>query len=205
MKSRKNKNSAIYTTPETRKKGQQNANLFAMHIKSIGEVPTMFYIPDEKARESLRPKIEAHGGIIVDTYDAYVYQIKPTRGLRANNINITKQYYVGYVYNSQWIVDSIKKGKLLDEENYLCGFNKKSKLKVLKGNTRKAYTISEVLRIFDLVLEHGGSMKKCPPAKFWSEIAAKNYVPDRSAASLKTAFKKFSVTNRRTFVKAAMK
>lgn len=41
--------------------------------------------------------------------------------------------------------------------------------------------------------------------KFFNEIFAKNYIPDRSAASLRTAFKKFSVSTRRSFVKAALK
>jgi hypothetical protein len=176
-----------------------------MYIRGIGDIPMMFYIPDQRARDKITEKIEQHGGIVVDHYDAYVYQIKPTRGLRSGSMSNVEQFYVGYVYNSQWLTDSIKKKKLIDEEKYLCGFNKTSKLSIIKKNEKRPYTVSEVVKIFDLVEEYGGSIKKVPPMKFWQEIDAKNYIPDRSGASMRTAFRKFAVGTRKAFVKAAYK
>lgn len=205
MVSRKNRRQALFSTPETRSKKNQHKNIFKMFINGIGEVPMMFYIPDEKAREKLRPQIEGDGGIIVEHYEAYVYQIKPTRGLRSGAIKNSQQFYKGYVYNSQWIVDCIKRNKLMDEEKYLCGLNQESNLKVITGHKKRAYTVTEVLRIFDLVEEYGGNAKKVPPMKFWHEIEAKGYIPDRSGASMRTAYKKFAVTTRKVFVKSALK
>lgn len=202
---RKNKRAGAYTTPEANRQKVQLKDLFKMDIKGVGEVPMMFYIPDIRARDKLRPLIEEHGGIIVNQYEAYVYQIKPTRGLRSGSLSNEKYFYKGYVYNSDWIKDSIKKKMLLDEEEYLCGFNKSSKLSIIKKSERRTYNITEVLKVFDLVSEYGGSIKKMPPMKFWQEMEALNHIPDRSAASLRTAYKKFGGTRRAAFVRAVYK
>lgn len=130
MVSRKNKKSAVYHTPETRSK-KNNSTLLTMHMSCVGEVPMLFYIPDAKARENLQDVIEAHGGMVVDKYEAYVYQIKPTKGLKGAPSAHKNQFHVGFVYQSKWITDSITNGRLEDPEDYLCGFNKTSNLSTL--------------------------------------------------------------------------
>jgi len=200
MVSRKRKRAAGYTTPETKNK-KKNNQIFVRTLPVIGEVPMLFYVPPSKEADKLREQIEKYGGKVVDLYEAYVYQIKVAKSKRAGG----KTFFRGYVYSSEWIQDSIKKGRLIEDiEDYLCGFHKKSDLCTIPKGTRKQYTITEILRLWELIEEEGESAKDCPAMKFFLKIAAENHIPDRSAQSLRTAWKKFSKMTKRTFVKAAL-
>lgn len=199
MVSRKRKRAAVYTTPETRSKKQSN-KIFVRSLPYIGQVPMLFYIPPS-ARDfaKLREKIENHGGKVVDTFEAYVYQLKNKR----SRLPRKKVYHKGYVYDESYIQDCIDEGSLEDIEDYQIGFNKKSDLYTIPKSTRRQYTITEVLRLWDLIEAEGE--KGCPPVKFFQKIALENLIPDRSAQSLRTAWKKFSSMKKKNFVKGALK
>lgn len=198
MVSRKRTRAAGYTTPETKTK-KDNHQIFVRSLPIIGEVPMLFYTPPCKQADQLREDIEYYGGKVVDTYEAYVYQIKIPKGGRKTS----KTFHRGYVYSSEWIYDSIENGKLIEEiDDYLVGFHKKSDLYTIPKGTRKQYTITEVLRIWECV--ESERMKNSPPMSFFQKIEAENIIPDRSAQSLRTAWKKFSKITKNKFIKAAL-
>lgn len=58
------------------------------------------------------------------------------------------------------------------------------------------------MKLFEVTEEE--KFKDSPPLKFFHKIVAENLIPDRSAESLKTAYKKFCQMTRGKFVKAAM-
>jgi len=67
------------------------------------------------------------------------------------------------------------------------------------------YTITEVLKLWELVEKEKIRKPKTPPISFFKKIAAENLIPDRSATSLRTAWKKFSQIRKSKFVRAALK
>jgi hypothetical protein len=80
--------------------------------------------------------------------------------------------------------------------------HKKSSLVTIPKGTRRQYTITEVLRIWEEVEKE--RIKGLPPMSFFHKLEALNLVPDRSASSLRTAWKKFSKMTKNKFVKGAM-
>ena len=80
---------------------------FRWHMPVIGEVPMMFYIPNcGEAYEDIKKKIEEHGGVVIDRYECFAYQIRPTKV----NLHIS-DFYEGPIYHSGWIDDAIKRMK----------------------------------------------------------------------------------------------
>lgn len=191
------------STPETR----SSKKLFVRTLPVLGKVPMMFYVPTGKKSKAIpeetqrvREAIESNGGKVVDSYEAYVYQICTSSALK----HTSRAFYRGYVYKDDWIYDCIDEHKLIkDMDDYLCGFKKTSKLCTIPEGKRKLYTITEVLRLLELAEEDYG--KKCPPMKFFHKLAAENMIPDRKANSLRTAWKKFSATKKPAFVRSALK
>lgn len=68
---------------------------------------------------------------------------------------------------------------------------------------RTAYTIIEILKMFDLAKKDNDNSSKS--VKFWDEIEKKNIIPDRTSQSLRTAWRKFSMYGEEQFIKEAMK
>ena len=183
MVSHKKKKAEIYTSPETRGKKQKQP-IFTMNISEIGNVPMLFFIPNLKPNDKLREQIESNGGMVVNMYESYVYQISTIKTVRST----TSTYYKGYIYHSKWITDSIDKGRLLESnKKYLLKYNKSSKLETIPKGKRRQYTISEVMKLFDL--SEKCKSKECPQMKFFQKIVTENTIPGRSAESLRTAWK----------------
>jgi hypothetical protein len=197
MVSRKRTRAAGFTTPRTPE--TPDNNIFVRTLPIIGVVPMLFYLPPGRDTGKLQKDIEKYGGKVVDTYEAYVYQLKIPKMKRKG----AKTFFRGCVYSSEWIYDSIKEGKLIEEiDEYLEGMHKKSSLVTIPKGTRRQYTITEVLRIWEEVEKE--RIKGLPPMSFFHKLEALNLVPDRSASSLRTAWKKFSKMTKNKFVKGAM-
>jgi hypothetical protein len=161
-----------------------------------------FYVPDCKQREVLKETIEENGGIVYDVFEAYSYQIKPD-----NECENPEEFFTGKIYSANWIHDSIQKGEFIkDNSKYLLGFNKNPKRRSIpKG--RCPYTITEVLQMFDFVekqQQNTTEPKQVSSLKFWRAIERRNMIPDRSAQSLKTAYRKFCKLSKEEFVKQAL-
>jgi hypothetical protein len=200
MVPRKRKRTAVYTTPDKKCKKQKDTKIFVQALPILGEVPMLFYIPSCKESDNLKLQIEKYGGKVVDQYEAYVYQIKSKQQKRKG----PKTFHRGYVYDEKWIRDSIKKGYLIDDiDEYFCGFQKKSDLFTIPKGTRRLYTITEVLRLWEFVEDE--KLKDNPPMKFFNKLQTENLIPDRSAYSLRTAWKKFSKMTKSKFVKGILK
>ncbi|CAI2365969.1 unnamed protein product [Moneuplotes crassus] len=171
--------------------------IFARKFPIIGWVPIGFYIPDCTSKYDLRRLIEKHGGIVVK-YEAFCYQIKPQK-----ECNDLKKFYTGNIYSSKWIKACIKRGKFIeDNESYCLGFNRNPALKTITKK-RTAYTIIEVLKMFDMankVIDYSSRS-----VKFWDEVEKKNIIPDRTSQSLRTAWRKFSKYGEEQFIKEALK
>jgi hypothetical protein len=190
---------SCFTTSETKSK-DDNQHIFVKSLPIIGKVPMLFYTPQCKGANKLREEIEYRGGKVVDTYEAYVYQLKIPKAGRKS----AKTFHKGQIYSSEWIYDSIESGKLIEDiDDYLIGFHKKSDLYTIPKGIRKQYTITEVLRIWEYIeCEH---IRGCPPMKIFQKIEAESIIPNRSAQSLRTAWKKFSAITKNKFVKGALR
>jgi hypothetical protein len=199
MDHQKRTRASCFTTPETKSKNDKQ-HIFVKSLPIIGKVPMLFYTPQCKGADKLREEIEYCGGKVVDTYEAYVYQLKIPKSGRKS----VKTFHRGQIYSSEWIHDSIENGKLIEDiDDYLIGFHNKSDLCTIPKGTRKQYTITEVLRIWEYIeWEH---IRGCPPMKFFQKIEAENIIPNRSAQSLRTAWKKFSGITKNKFVKGALR
>lgn len=82
------------------------------------------------------------------------------------------------------------------------GFNRNKELKTITKK-RMAYTIIEVLKMFDMakkVIDYSSRS-----VKFWDEVEKKNIIPDRTSQSLRTAWRKFSKYGEEQFIKEALK
>jgi hypothetical protein len=64
--------------------------------------------------------------MVIDTYEAFVYQIK----LPSIKSKRGPTFHRGFVYKSSWITECIEAGEVVDEDNdkFIAGFHKKSKL-----------------------------------------------------------------------------
>jgi hypothetical protein len=175
----------------------ENSRIFARKFPLLGWVPIGFYIPDCPSKYDLRILIEKHGGIVIK-YEAFCYQIKPEK-----ECNDSRKFYTGNIYSSKWIKACIKRGRFIeDNEAYCLGFNRNLDLKTITKK-RTAYTIIEVLKMFDLAKKDIDYSSRS--VKFWDEVEKKNIIPDRTSQSLRTAWRKFSKYGEELFIKEALK
>lgn len=70
-------------------------------------------------------------------------------------------------------------------------------------NKRTAYTIIEILKMFDLAKKDTENSSKS--VKFWDEVEKKNIIPDRTSQSLRTAWRKYSKYGEEQFIREALK
>jgi len=127
----------------------------------------------------------------------------------------------------------VKKGELIeDPDHYYKRFEKKSKQRTIPKGKRRPYTITEVLRIWEALEDDAEAPKKTPknqkaakskkkhtpkrketrrriqknpPLSFFQKLEVQNFIPDRSAASLRTAWKKFSTMTKIQFIRSSLK
>lgn len=87
--------------------------IFVQEIPNWIQVPMMFYIPDCPSKNELTKKVMRHGGVVVAIHECCTYQIKPV-----NEDIKASDYFPGAVYDSTWILDSIRAGELLNNSEY---------------------------------------------------------------------------------------
>lgn len=173
------------------------SRIFARKFPILGWIPIGFYIPDCPSKYELRRLIEKHGGIVIK-YEAFTYQIKPEK-----ECNDSRKFYTGNIYSSKWIKACIKRGRFIeDNDTYCLGFNRNYELKTITKK-RTAYTIIEVLKMFDLAKKDIDYSSRS--VKFWDEVEKKNIIPDRTSQSLRTAWRKFSKYGEEQFIREALK
>lgn len=68
----------------------------------------MFYVPEHRPEsgedyEELKSIIQANGGLVVDQYECYTYQIKPENAKKLKN----RDFYQGPIYISTWITETV--------------------------------------------------------------------------------------------------
>jgi len=69
-------------------------------------MPLLFWIPRCKQRESLKSKVERHGGLVMPVVESGVIQIKPS------NVDIS-EFYEGTIVTYQFVHECIKLKKLI--------------------------------------------------------------------------------------------
>lgn len=108
----------------------------------------MFYLPPSKDRNDLSILIQKHGGLVTDIHECFTYQIAPI------SEDVPKvQYFWGDVFTGHWIVESIKQGKLLANDEYYAFNNREKGSKRLEFAAGKVkYTIREGIKIFEIAL-----------------------------------------------------
>jgi len=73
----------------------------------------VFYMPPSKDRNDIKIMIEKHGGIVSEFHECFTYQIAPITE-DAQKV----QYFWGDVFTGHWIVESVKEGRLLENDDY---------------------------------------------------------------------------------------
>ncbi len=108
----------------------------------------VFFLPQSNDRIHLKILIEKHGGIVSEFHECFTYQIAPL----SHEVPKTS-YFWGDVFTGNWIVDSIKAGKLLDNEAYLAfSHQEKMSLRVDFVSDKVKYTITEGIKVFEIAL-----------------------------------------------------
>lgn len=175
-----------------------NTRIFARKFPKLSWVPIGFFIPDCPSKYELRKLIEKHGGIVIKKYEAFTYQIKPEK-----ECNDSRKFYTGNIYSSKWIKACIKRNHFIENNDTYClGFNVNKEMKTIHKK-RTAYTIIEILKMFDLAKKDNDNSSKS--VKFWDEVEKKNVIPDRTSQSLRTAWRKFSMYGEEQFIKEALR
>jgi hypothetical protein len=76
-------------------------------------------------------------------------------------------FYRGEIYSSVWIVDSVKKQKLLPKSNYLLTNNTSSQAIKLNIGKRKRYSISEGILMYEIM---GAQSGRLHTSEFWKNL-----------------------------------
>ena len=108
----------------------------------------VFFLPQSTEYAHLRILIEKHGGLVSEFHECFTYQIAPI------SYEVPKTHYFwGDVFTGNWIVDSIKAGRLLDKESYLAFHNReKNSLRVEFVDSKVKYTITEGIKVFEIAI-----------------------------------------------------
>ena len=88
--------------------------IFTETLPKIEKVPLVFYIPKCSEQIQLKAMIERYGGITTDFHECFTFQIAPMSLERNGGF-----YFAGDVFSARWLIDSVKEGKLLSNEQYL--------------------------------------------------------------------------------------
>ena len=87
--------------------------IFVENIPVIGKTPMVFYLPPSDERNDMKLLIEKHGGLVSDMHECFTYQIAP---MTAEVEKTT--YFYGDVFAGHWIVESVKAGRLLEQNQF---------------------------------------------------------------------------------------
>lgn len=174
----------------------------------VGRVPISFYIPESKRKEQCKLIIEAHGGVVLDTFEPYMYQLR-----LENESKGPKHYFSGNIYHFRMVTEAIKLGYMMPNvESFLAGFNKKGR--ELTGVNKKPYTFLEMAKLYDIVYQQynqtllrGDSANKlskedeeneviplvteCYKENFWELVENKHLIPGRTKKGLRACYRKF--------------
>ena len=123
--------------------------IFVDKLPIIGSAPMVFYLPPSKDRNDMKVLIEKHGGLISEIHECFTYQIAPI----SEDVPKT-QFFWGDVFQGHWIVESIKQGSLLENDQFYAFHNKEkgSKRITFKNRGDIRYTITEGIKIFEIAL-----------------------------------------------------
>lgn len=139
----------------------------------------------DSERSKLKQLIEKYGGMISTWHECYTYQIE----LITDPLT-PKHYFHGDVYQSKWLIDSVKEGVLLNKEDYLAYTNTNEGCKRLTFGKKHhpKYTITEAIKVFRIALTQEGRQRS-KSAQFWLEIERQEIIPRRTADSLRNFWK----------------
>jgi hypothetical protein len=97
-------------------------------------------------------------------------------------------YFQGEVYSSKWILDSIKHGKLQDNDKYLVSYVGSEGSRRLELDAGTYYTIRESFKMYEICRKNG---KKVKNKSFWSEIERESIIPGRTMEGLRNFVYKY--------------
>lgn len=154
-------------------------NIFTEKITKYGEVAMLFYIPETvKDRDTIVELIKSNGGNIVTFHECVSYQLGPPENATEHN------YYQGFVYSYQWVVDSVDRGQLLEKENYILATINKG-LDFPYDKKKIQYTMREIIIIYSWI----SGRKSQASRKTWESLGNEGILPCRSKESLKNFWK----------------
>ena len=147
----------------------------------------MFFLPNIEESFQLKKRIEAHGGRIVEQHECGTYQIRPKfSGERTVEFS---DFYKGKIYDQQWIEDSIMTGELQSKGDYKLIDNEDVNALKLNMSKKKRYTVMEGIWVYKTL---GAKKSGKIDNSLWKIIENQRLIPERSADSLKTFWKKHS-------------
>ena len=122
--------------------------IFVDNTPVIGRTPMVFYLPPSNEKNDMKLMIEKYGGIVSDFHECFTFQISPIM----ESVQKT-DYFWGDVFTGHWIVESVKAGKLLENESFYAFHNKEVGSKRIDFIESKVnYTITEGIKIFEIAL-----------------------------------------------------
>lgn len=86
---------------------------------------------------------------MVEQHECFTYQIKPD-----NAKTSFSEYYLGKIYSSKWITDSIAICKLQPADSYFVCFNTSEQSRKMNIGKKKKYTVIEGLKLYDIITNH---------------------------------------------------
>ena len=125
----------------------------------------VFYLPPSADKNDMKVLIEKHGGLVSDFHECFTYQVAPI------SEDVAKQvYFWGDVFTGHWIVESIKAGHLLENDQYYAFHNKEKGSKRVDFRSDIKYTITEGIKIFEIALASKHTEMDARGSGFWLEI-----------------------------------
>lgn len=174
------------------------SKVFTQSFPIVGEVPIAFYIPDSKSKPKLQKLIEDHGGIVINSFEPYMYQIKIERECK-----MSKHFYIGDIYTEKMIYQSIKRGKMVsDVSTFKLGINKHGMPH--KKISRERYTFIEAVKIFE-IMEDSKDTGQLMLLQFWQKVEAKFLLPGRTSMGLRGAYRKFVKLSQEEVLRSILK
>lgn len=162
------------------------------HYPVIGIIPMMFFLPDSKEAKPIKKLIEQHGGVVIEYYEVFTHQIKPSDGV--SNFN---QFYKGMIYSDVWLTDCIHAGKVLSRDNYEQSLNTSRDALKLPIGKKKRYSIAEGVQMYLTMGAHAVQLQR---SDFWPNVEGSRVLPERSADSMRHFYKKYKDTALEGFI-----
>lgn len=154
-------------------------DLFTEDIPKYGKVSMLFYLPDSvEGKDTIVELIKDHGGNMVKHHECISYQLGPPENASDHN------FYQGYVYSYQWIIDSVEKRHLQVKENYILMTIQKG-LDFPFDKKKIQYTMREIMIIYNWI----SGRKSQSSRKTWESLGNEGILPCRSKESLKNFWK----------------